>query len=74
MKIPFGYSLENGKVVPNKTERALIKAIKLLKKSGVSYNEIVSILEAKGYGGSVNCRYSFVYMFYPNNIRFLFNE
>ena len=43
---PFGYSAEDGKLIPEATEEAVIARMATLRADGVSYNEIANHLNA----------------------------
>jgi len=44
---PYGYVIEDGKLVPDATERAVIARMTDLRENGVSYNEIANTLNAE---------------------------
>ena len=47
-RIPYGYNRENGKLVANENEQAIIKKMKKLKRQGKSYRKIANALNEEG--------------------------
>ena len=44
--IPFGFTAEDGALVPDATERAVVGRMQRLRVDGISYNEIANCLNA----------------------------